>query len=237
MATALIIDTGGGSNFDNKHLRNLASLHVGGAALASGGVLEVTGDLKVSGEALLDPGSVGAPAYSWILDPDSGLYRIGANNIGIAVNGVKQLDISEAGVAGTRSYLVFGGVVPADPHTGSFLFTWGERVFGGNTFFDISYRPPRAGSITGISVFLDEFSGSRDAGTLTAEVQVNGAGIGLTAQINGTDTVAASATQNPNVDAFAAKDRIGVQATTSAFSATVPTGGKFGVMAVVEITT
>ncbi len=50
-------------------------------------------------------GSVGAPAIAFVGDLDSGLYWIGANNIGIAVNGAKVLDIATIGlsVTGTSS--------------------------------------------------------------------------------------------------------------------------------------
>ena len=36
---------------------------------------------------LLDDGTAGAPAYSFMSDPNSGLYRIGADNIGVALGG------------------------------------------------------------------------------------------------------------------------------------------------------
>lgn len=39
-------------------------------------------------------GAVGTPAYSFASDPDTGFYRIGANNIGIAAGGTKYVDIN-----------------------------------------------------------------------------------------------------------------------------------------------
>jgi hypothetical protein len=44
-------------------------------------------------------GTVGAPAFSFESDPDTGIYRIAANNIGVAVNGAKVLDISSSGAS------------------------------------------------------------------------------------------------------------------------------------------
>jgi len=44
-------------------------------------------------------GSVSAPAYSWANDGDSGWYRIGANNVGLTLNGAKVLDVSTTGLA------------------------------------------------------------------------------------------------------------------------------------------
>jgi hypothetical protein len=54
------------------------------------GTLLLTGD-----------GAVGAPAHSFTSDTDCGAYRIGANNIGYAVNGAKVLDIATTGLAVT----------------------------------------------------------------------------------------------------------------------------------------
>lgn len=72
---------------------------------------------------------------------------------------------------------------------------------------------PKAGSIIGISAYVND---PRTAGTCTLEVLKNGVGIGLTCQINGTDTEKAVATQAKDADAFVAKDAIGVAVTTSA---------------------
>jgi hypothetical protein len=46
-------------------------------------------------------GTVGAPSHSFTSDTDTGLYRIGADNIGIAANGTKIVDIATTGVAVT----------------------------------------------------------------------------------------------------------------------------------------
>lgn len=60
---------------------------------------ELTDSLSRSGKgAMTAPlelanGTVSLPAVSFDSDPDTGLYRIAANNIGIAVNGVKVADI------------------------------------------------------------------------------------------------------------------------------------------------
>jgi len=43
-------------------------------------------------------GTVALPSISFQSDTDTGLYRIGANNIGIATNGVKRFDINTARV-------------------------------------------------------------------------------------------------------------------------------------------
>lgn len=43
-------------------------------------------------------GTVSLPAYTFTTDPDSGLYRIGANDLGIAVNGAVSLEVTTSGV-------------------------------------------------------------------------------------------------------------------------------------------
>ena len=56
---------------------------------------------------LAGDGTEALPFYSFVSDPDSGMYRIGANNIGVSVSGSKVLDISAAGLA------VVGAVEPS----------------------------------------------------------------------------------------------------------------------------
>ncbi len=55
--------------------------------------------------ATFGDGTVGAPSVAFTSDTDSGMYRIGANNIGVAVGGAKVVDVATTGVAitGTAS--------------------------------------------------------------------------------------------------------------------------------------
>lgn len=46
-------------------------------------------------------GAVGAPGWSFASDADTGIYRIGANNLGVSVGGTKVVDISTASMAAT----------------------------------------------------------------------------------------------------------------------------------------
>ena len=50
-------------------------------------------------------GTVSLPFYTFTTDPDSGIFRIGANNLGVGVNGAKVLDVATTGlsVTGTLS--------------------------------------------------------------------------------------------------------------------------------------
>ncbi len=68
---------------------------------------EMTDSLNRSGKgAMLAPleladGSVASPALSFDTDTDCGVYRIGANNLGIAVNGAKVVDVATTGATVT----------------------------------------------------------------------------------------------------------------------------------------
>lgn len=73
-------------------------LDIATTGLAVTGTLSSTGTFSPSGVILAGDGTVSLPAYSFTSDPDSGVYRIGANNIGVAVNATKILDISTTGL-------------------------------------------------------------------------------------------------------------------------------------------
>lgn len=68
--------------------------------------------LASAGTISAAPGSVGAPSLIWGGDLTTGIYRIGANNLGVAVSGVKRLDISASGLGVTGS-LTVGGAASA----------------------------------------------------------------------------------------------------------------------------
>jgi microcystin-dependent protein len=64
---------------------------------------EITNSVAVDGQSTLTgplkatSGTVAAPGITFGSDTDSGLYRIGANNIGVAVNGAKVIDVATTG--------------------------------------------------------------------------------------------------------------------------------------------
>ncbi len=64
----------------------------------------------VAGIITAGNGAVGAPGFSFGSDPDSGIYRIGANNIGAAVNGAKVLDIATTGLSVTGTLASTGAL-------------------------------------------------------------------------------------------------------------------------------
>lgn len=77
-------------------------------SVAADGQTTLTGALK--GAA----GTVAAPGYGFAADPDCGLYRIGANNLGIAANGAKVLDIATTGLTITGVLGASGQILSAD---------------------------------------------------------------------------------------------------------------------------
>lgn len=61
--------------------------------------LSVTGFVSASTILKTGDGTVSLPGVTFISDPDCGLYRIGANNDGFALNGAKVLDIKTTGLS------------------------------------------------------------------------------------------------------------------------------------------
>ena len=76
-------------------------------SVAADGQTTMTGPLKASS------GTVAAPGVTFASDTDSGLYRIGANNVGMAVNGAKVVDVATTGVSVTGNLEASGAVKQA----------------------------------------------------------------------------------------------------------------------------
>jgi hypothetical protein len=72
--------------------------------------LTVTGTVTPTGSVHAPNGTVGNPSLSFNNDQDSGLYHIGANNLGLALGGAKVLDVATTGlgVTGALSATVSG---------------------------------------------------------------------------------------------------------------------------------
>lgn len=78
-------------------------------APSSGVALTVT-SVSTSTAIAMGDGAVATPGLSFISDTDSGVYRIGANNIGVGVNGAKVLDISTTGLGVTGTMVASGAI-------------------------------------------------------------------------------------------------------------------------------
>lgn len=73
-------------------------LDIATTGLAVTGTISATTTVTATTLFFSGDGAVGAPTYSFVSDTDSGVYRIGADNIGIACNGAKVLDIATTGL-------------------------------------------------------------------------------------------------------------------------------------------
>lgn len=80
------------------------------ASIAADGQTTITGQLKGA------TGSAGSPSYSFSNDLNTGMYRIGTDNVGISAGGTKILDVSATGltITGTLSVSATGWINTAD---------------------------------------------------------------------------------------------------------------------------
>lgn len=88
---AIELGTSGASIGSGGAASNILRMVVNSATKVDVGLSSVT----FSDPLLAPNGSVSLPAYAFSNDPDLGLYRIGANVLGISAGGVKALEISE----------------------------------------------------------------------------------------------------------------------------------------------
>jgi hypothetical protein len=141
--------------------------------------------VNLDGQVQAQDGAVGTPGYSFEDDKDSGLYRIGANNIGLAVGGAKVVDIGAAGVTVTGTLGSTGLATLAS------LAVTGAATLNGDT---------TVGNAAG-----DALTFHPSAWTLTNAVTVTGTwtdlGVVTTVDINGgtIDGVTIGATAAPTV--------------------------------------
>lgn len=75
-------------------------------ATALTGSVAANGETTITGALQGFDGTASLPGYSFSGDLDSGLYRIGANNVGIAVNATKRFDVSTTGATVTGDLVV-----------------------------------------------------------------------------------------------------------------------------------
>jgi hypothetical protein len=73
------------------------------------GSLSVVGNITSNNVLSLASGTVGLPSLILSTDTTSGMYRIGANNIGVAISAAKVLDISSTGLSVTGALSASGG--------------------------------------------------------------------------------------------------------------------------------
>lgn len=59
----------------------------------------VSGGTASQSQFLAGDGSVSAPAYTFTNDGDTGIYRIGTNNLGISIGGIVRFDLSSSALS------------------------------------------------------------------------------------------------------------------------------------------
>lgn len=84
------------------------------------GVVNIPGTLSLSGAITTGDGTVSLPAYSFIADTNTGVYRIGSDRLGFTAGGSETLELASGGIypqmsiygivgsAGSPSYAFFG---------------------------------------------------------------------------------------------------------------------------------
>lgn len=203
---------------------------------------ELTDSLCRSGKgAMLAPlplanGTVSLPALTFDTDADSGLYRIGANNIGVAVNGAKVVDVGTTGASIVGTTTTSGQTLASDgtktaPGVGftsdvdSGLYRIGANnpaMSAGDT--KVQDWTTAGTTVTGTATVSGLLTASA-AATVTGLLTANGA---ITAAKTSGDVITATATTSgKGVVATGAGASIGVQGTGGATSGTgvAGTGG------------
>lgn len=185
------------------------------------------GRIGNSNQFLQISGVVGAPAYSFASDNDSGMYRIGANNIGFSVNGTKILDVGTTGLNVTGNLRLYGstsgyvGLAPAaiagsttytlpaaDGTSGQFLSTNGSGT--------LSWASSAAAGVSSFSAGttgLTPSTGTTGAVTLAGTLAIANGGTGSTSAAN-----ARTALSVPSTTGSGASGSWGISVTGSAAS-------------------
>lgn len=122
-------------------------------------------------------GTAALPYYAFASDPDSGLYRIGANNLGIAVNGTKIVDVDADGIGITGDADVSGDASVGGSLAVSGLVTQGGAAIvpiGATLEYDGIQAPPGWLFKYGQAVSRTTYSALFDVLTITATATRNG---------------------------------------------------------------
>lgn len=149
-------------------------------------------------------GSVGAPGYSFSTDLNTGFYRIAADNLGVAVGGVKILDIASTGLS------VTGTLATSDD-----LSVTGDITATGNISANGSIIPGVAQAVGMVNGTIAE---SHTGGAVTFAVKT----------LAGTDPSATNPVYLSFRNVTAATGNYSIVALTAALSLTVSAGSTLG---------
>lgn len=95
-----------------------------------------TSNITASLPFLEASGSVAAPAWSFVGDTDTGLYRIGNNNFALAVNGTKILDVTASSISPTVPIAAPAASTGAPAYAFAADLTTGMWASGGQLILD-----------------------------------------------------------------------------------------------------
>lgn len=153
-------------------------------------VNNLTGNGTAGSNVKLSNGTVALPSLSFYSDTDTGIYRIGANNIGVGVNGAKVLDIGTTGLGITGLLTTTG---PITITSSSALALAVGRQGGTNPAFRVDANT--ASSLTGLRVT----AAGTGAGVAVAVVETGGTNNNLTIDAMGSGTITLGGTSTGNI--------------------------------------
>jgi hypothetical protein len=155
---------------------------------------EITDSLSRSGKGGMtaamkgSDGTVAAPAFSFTSDPDVGLYRIGANDLGLSMGGSKTHEWITTGETVTGTLAVSGNVgVGAAPTERLSVFPSSDV----DATLMAGFRQSGGGLVFGV---YDESGGSTTAGAGSAVLKVGNTSGGGSIITTGAVTIGASGT-------------------------------------------
>jgi hypothetical protein len=146
---------------------------------------------------LVPVGTVSLPGIAFTGDPDTGIYRIGANNLGISANGAKVVDIGTTGVAVTGALSATNNISGLQLIASTFSATGATA----GTVVSSSGRINQSVTATTASTQIALYNPNGQVGLLSTsgnDFSVTGSGTGGMLFLGGTTDVRVSGTAGTN---------------------------------------
>lgn len=221
----------------NSDLSDIATAITG--SIAADGQTAITGALKGAN------GTAAAPSYGFNSDPNTGMYRIGADNLGFSVGGTKIVDIASTGVTITGALTPTGTFVAPDGTVLLPSYTFANdldcglyRIGANNIGFSVNAAKILDIGTTGLNVIgVIQANGTPLAPAAFASGMINGvisesrAGNATTYALKtlaGTDASATDPIYAIFRNATAATGNYVVRTITAALSVTIPSTATMG---------
>ncbi len=105
-----------GISFSSDQDTGIYSVGANSLGVSTGGTLRLTvvsTGITATVPLLASAGSAGAPSLGFAGDTNTGLYSIGADNLGVSIGGVLRVDLSTTAITSTIPYLASAGLVTA----------------------------------------------------------------------------------------------------------------------------